>query len=270
MKAGAAARDLLPGFVNEALEALPIPKRMRWGAGEAQFVRPAHWLVMLLGRDVVPAAVLDVTAGNETRGHRFHAPKALRLASPASYERTLEQRGKVVADFALRRERIRAGVTALASEQGGTALISDALLDEVTALVEWPVPLAGRFEERFLALPRELLISVLQDHQRYFPVEDAARQAAALVHHREQCRQHRHERGARRQRARGAPASFRCGVLLGAGSQAATGCAPAAAGCRHLPEPAGFDRRQGATHCAAGARDCGAHQWRWRHRGACR
>jgi len=172
VKPGAAARDLLPAFVNEALEALPIPKRMRWGAGEAQFVRPAHWLVMLLGRDVVPAAVLDVTSGNETRGHRFHAPKALRLASPASYERTLEQRGKVVADFALRRERIRAGVTALASEQGGTALISAALLEEVTALVEWPVPLAGRFEERFLTLPRELLISVLQDHQRYFPVED--------------------------------------------------------------------------------------------------
>ena len=174
VKPGAAARDLLPGFVGEALDALPIPKRMRWGAGEAQFVRPVHWLVMLLGREVVPATLLDVAAGNQTRGHRFHAPKTLLLASPASYEKTLEQRGKVVADFAARRERIRAGVTSLAAAQGGTALISDALLDEVTALVEWPVPLAGRYEDRFLALPRELLISVLQDHQRYFPVEDSA------------------------------------------------------------------------------------------------
>ncbi len=173
VKPGAATRDLLPGFVTEALDALPIPKRMRWGAGEAQFVRPAHWLVMLLGSEVVPARVLDLAAGNETRGHRFHASKALRIASPAAYERTL-QRGFVVVDFAVRREQIRSGVAALAAKQGGSALITAALLDEVTALVEWPVPLAGHFEERFLALPRELLISVLQDHQRYFPVEDAA------------------------------------------------------------------------------------------------
>jgi glycyl-tRNA synthetase beta chain len=174
VKPGAAASEQLPGFVTEALDALPIPKRMRWGAGDAQFVRPVHWLVMLLGKDVIPASLLDVTAGNETFGHRFHAAKALRLTSPAAYERTLEQRGHVVADFATRRERIRSGVTVIAEAQGGKALITDALLDEVTSLVEWPVPLAGKFEERFLALPRELLISVLQDHQRYFPVEDAA------------------------------------------------------------------------------------------------
>jgi glycyl-tRNA synthetase beta chain len=172
VKPGAAARDLLPAFVSESLDALPIPKRMRWGAGEAQFVRPVHWLVLLLGREVIPATILDVTAGNQTRGHRFHAPKPLRLAAPAAYERTL-LRGHVVADFAARRERIRTGSMELATQHGGRALISDALLDEVTALNEWPVPLAGRFEERFLQLPRELLISVLQDHQRYFPVEGA-------------------------------------------------------------------------------------------------
>jgi glycyl-tRNA synthetase beta chain len=173
VKPGALARDLLPAFVSESLDALPIPKRMRWGAGEAQFVRPVHWLVLLLGRDVVPATILDVTAGNETRGHRFHAPRPLRVASPAGYERLLEGRGRVVADFAARRERIRAGSTQLAQQHGGRALIDADLLNEVTALNEWPVPLAGRFEERFLALPRELLTSVLQDHQRYFPVEGA-------------------------------------------------------------------------------------------------
>jgi len=173
VKPGLAADSLLPGFVAETLEQLPIPKRMRWGAGEAQFVRPVHTLVLLLGKDIVPATILDVPAGNETRGHRFHSTKPLRISTPASYERTLETRGFVMADFAARRERIRSGVVALAEQQGGRALVSDALLDEVTSLNEWPVPLAGRFEDRFLALPRELLVSVLQDHQRYFPVEGA-------------------------------------------------------------------------------------------------
>jgi glycyl-tRNA synthetase beta chain len=174
VRSGTAAVELLPVFVREALDTLPIPKRMRWGAGEAQFVRPVHWLLMLLGRKVIATTVLDVPAGAVTHGHRFHAPAALRIARPGDYAAQLESKGRVIADFAQRRERIRHGVEALALEQGGRALLSDALLDEVTALVEWPVPLAGQFEARFLELPRELLISVLQDHQRYFPVEDAA------------------------------------------------------------------------------------------------
>lgn len=173
IRAGAQTLALLPGFVSEALEALPIPKRMRWGAGEAQFVRPVHWLVLLFGSEVIPATILDVVAGRETRGHRFLSGKPLRLSSPAGYASALEKRGFVRPDFAARRARIRAGVEAMARTLEGRALIEDALLDEVTALVEWPVPLYGRFEERFLALPRELLIATLQDHQRLFPVEDA-------------------------------------------------------------------------------------------------
>jgi glycyl-tRNA synthetase beta chain len=173
-KPGVATVTLLPGIVTEALAALPIPKRMRWGASEAQFVRPVHWLVLLYGSEIVPATILDTVAGRSTRGHRFHAPRALPLRAPASYEATLEQRGKVLADFAVRRERVREQVLATAQQLGGRALIEPALLDEVTALVEWPVPVAGRFEERFLALPREVLIATLQDHQRYFALEDAA------------------------------------------------------------------------------------------------
>jgi glycyl-tRNA synthetase beta chain len=172
-KAGAAATELLPNLVQASLDGLPIPRRMRWGSSDAEFVRPVHWLVMLYGKDVVPATLLDTSSGNLTRGHRFHAPKPIRLAVPASYERVLRERGYVLADFATRRELIRERVKATATDLGGRALISDALLDEVTALVEWPVPLAGRFEERFLALPREVLISTLQEHQRYFPVEDS-------------------------------------------------------------------------------------------------
>ncbi len=173
IKQGAPAVELLPGLVQSALDALPIPRRMRWGAGEAQFVRPVHWIAMLYGKEVVPANLLDTLSGNLTRGHRFHAPKPLRLSSPSVYERALRERGYVIADFAARRAQVRERVAAVASGLGGRALASDALLDEVTALVEWPVPLAGRFEERFLALPREVLISTLEDHQRYFPVEGA-------------------------------------------------------------------------------------------------
>jgi glycyl-tRNA synthetase beta chain len=173
-KAGAETATLLAGIVQASLDRLPIAKRMRWGSGTAEFVRPVHWVVMLFGADVIPATILGVAAGNATRGHRFMAPKDLKLASPASYAKTLESRGKVVADFAARRERIREGVHALAREHGVEAIVSDALLDEVTALVEWPVPVAGRFEQRFLDLPPEVLIATLQDHQRYFPTEEPA------------------------------------------------------------------------------------------------
>jgi glycyl-tRNA synthetase beta chain len=131
-----------------------------------------HWLVMLYGKDVLPARLLETDAGNQTQGHRFHSPKPIRITSPAAYERALSERGFVLPDFAARRELIKTRVCAVAAELGGRALIGDELLDEVTALVEWPVPLAGRFEERFLELPREVLISTLQDHQRYFAVED--------------------------------------------------------------------------------------------------
>jgi glycyl-tRNA synthetase beta chain len=174
IKPGVDTVTLLPGVVQEALDALPIPKRMRWGAGSAEFVRPVHWLLMLYGREVVPATILDTRADAFTRGHRFMAPKPIRINAPAGYERALLGRGKVVARFAERRERIRAQVNAAATTLAGRALIGDALLDEVTALVEWPVAIAGRYEERFLALPREVLISTLQDHQRYFAVEDDA------------------------------------------------------------------------------------------------
>jgi glycyl-tRNA synthetase beta chain len=163
---------LLPAIVAESLEALPIPKRMRWGSGDAEFVRPVHWVVMLFGRDVVRTTILGVAAGGQTYGHRFHAPHALRVSEPARYATLLRTKGKVIADLAERRERIREGVTAAASKAGCRALLSEELLDEVAALVEWPVPIVGKFEDRFLGLPREVLIATLEEHQRCFPVED--------------------------------------------------------------------------------------------------
>jgi glycyl-tRNA synthetase beta chain len=172
-ESGARTVDLLPGIVQAALDSLPIARRMRWGAGEAQFVRPVHWVAMLFGRDVVATEIMGVPSSNLTYGHRFMAPKALRLANPMSYAKVLHAKGRVIADIHERRETIRMGVAAAAERIGGVAVIEDALLDEVTALVEWPVPLAGRFDVKFLELPPEVPIATMQDHQRYFPVRSA-------------------------------------------------------------------------------------------------
>ncbi|MEE4184941.1 MAG: glycine--tRNA ligase subunit beta [Gammaproteobacteria bacterium] len=167
---GKRAVELLPALVEQALAALPISRRMRWGSGTAEFVRPVHWLVMLLGDSVVPAEILDVAAGRSTRGHRFHHPGPIELAVPAEYVHRLENPGHVIADFATRRRLVIAGAESAAAELGGTALLEADVVDEVTALVEWPVPVTGHFSEDFLQLPAEVLISTLQDHQRYFPV----------------------------------------------------------------------------------------------------
>lgn len=173
VEAGLSAAEVLPGLVEQALAALPVPRRMRWGSSDIEFVRPVHWVVMLLDRDIVPTSLFGIEADRYTRGHRFLAPDRLAIAHAADYPQLLESKAWVVADFALRRARIEDEVGKLAQTIGGQALYDDGLLDEVTALVEWPVPLAGRFEERFLALPREVLVSTLQAHQRYFPVENA-------------------------------------------------------------------------------------------------
>jgi glycyl-tRNA synthetase beta chain len=171
-ESGSATTALLGPILTQSIAALPIAKRMRWGARSAEFVRPVHSVVLLYGENVVPLEILGLSSDRITHGHRFHSPKPISLKSAKSYESRL-RRARVVADFAKRRELIRAGVAAAAAEVGGTALIESALLDEVTALVEWPVAVAGRFEQRFLSLPREVVIATVQDHQRYFAVQGA-------------------------------------------------------------------------------------------------
>jgi len=164
--------DLLPAIIRTALTRLPIARRMRWGAGEAEFVRPVHWSMVLLGRHIVSCEILESRAGNETRGHRFHHPAPIKITSAATYAKKLREKGHVIADFSERRESILEQVLESARALGGRARVEDALLDEVRALVEWPVALAGSFDEAFLELPDEVLIATLQDHQRYFPVTD--------------------------------------------------------------------------------------------------
>ena len=170
---GAATADLIPAIVETALAGLPIPKRMRWGDRDDEFVRPVHWVVLLFGDEVIPATIMGIQTGRETRGHRFHHPSPIRLNSPADYVQQLASDGKVIAGFGERRDAIRAQAESIATELNGIAVIKPELLDEVTALVEWPVALAGNFERRFLGVPAEALISTMQDNQRYFPVVDA-------------------------------------------------------------------------------------------------
>jgi glycyl-tRNA synthetase beta chain len=169
---GKSTANLLPEVVRQALQKLPIPKRMRWGDGEAEFVRPVHWVVMLQGDELVETEILGIQSGRYTRGHRFHHPEQMLIAEPAAYAPMLETEGHVLAEFDARKAAIKGQVIETAESLGGQAVIDEDLLDEVTALVEWPVAVAGGFEERFLDVPQESLISTMQDHQKYFPVVD--------------------------------------------------------------------------------------------------
>ncbi len=169
---GSTAADLMPALIEQALSSLPIPRRMRWGAGNAEFVRPVHWIVMLHGKDVIEAPVMEIASGNVSQGHRFHSPGPIVIAAPNAYLDTLEKEGHVIADFERRRQMIQDGVNATAADAGGQVVDGESLYDEVTALVEWPVPILGRFDKKYLALPREVVISTLTSHQRYFPVAD--------------------------------------------------------------------------------------------------
>ncbi len=169
---GKPAAELLPGIAETALNRLPIPKRMRWGSSEAQFVRPVHWLLFRHGDEIVPCTLLDARAGSVSYGHRFHHPEAIDIQTPSEYAEKLESQGKVIAHFATRRENIKAQVEKVAETLGGRADMDDALLDEVTALNEWPVAITGSFEERFLEVPPEALILTMKKNQKYFPLFD--------------------------------------------------------------------------------------------------
>jgi glycyl-tRNA synthetase beta chain len=172
---GQTAQALIPGLVTEALVALPIPKRMRWGTGEAEFVRPIQWVVLLFGSELIEAEILGVRSDRRTYGHRFHHPAPLPLVDPArSYVPLLEGQGFVLPEFERRRALIREQVEQAAKEIDGIAVIEPDLLDEVTALVEWPAIISGTFDSRFLTMPPEVLIATMRDQQRYFHLLDEA------------------------------------------------------------------------------------------------
>src|SRR6185503_12339853 len=171
---GASLDAALAEVVERAVKKLPIAKVMRWGSGEAQFVRPVHGLVMLHGSRVVPGRVLDVASGNRTRGHRFMSSGEITLKSAAEYERALRDEGKVIADFAARRAEIEKQLQAEAARLGAKLGAYEDLLDEVTALVEHPSVYVGSFEASFLEVPHECLTLTMRQNQKYFPLFDAS------------------------------------------------------------------------------------------------
>ena len=171
---GRPATELMPEVIERVLASLPIPRRMRWGAGDAEFVRPVHWVVLLHGKDVVDATIMGIRTGRESRGHRYHSSGPIEIDKPGKYLEALEKQGYVIADFERRRDLVRDGATEAAERVGGNIVDGESLYDEVAALVEWPVPIVGAFDDEYLDLPREVVVSTLTGHQRYFPVADDA------------------------------------------------------------------------------------------------
>lgn len=167
-KHGVETIKLIPDITRHALKTLPIPRLMRWGEGSEEFVRPVHWVVMLYGNKIIKTTVLGIKTDQETRGHRFHYPHKISITKPKEYSAILEKKGFVIADFEKRKNIIRKQIKKISAD----AIIDEELLDEVTGLVEWPVALLGSFKKHFLQLPKEVLISTMQKHQKYFHLQD--------------------------------------------------------------------------------------------------
>lgn len=171
-ESGRPVQDLLPRLVRDALEQLPVPKRMRWGNSREEFVRPVHWVVMMYGNKTIPALLLGVEANHFSYGHRFNFNKKILIKNAKDYEALLEEKGGVIPDFNKRKGLIRELVENEGAKAGAVAVIDEALLDEVTSLVEYPVALTGKFEEEFLDLPPEALILTMKSHQKCFYLVD--------------------------------------------------------------------------------------------------
>lgn len=172
--AGAHLNNVLSGIVTDALKKLPIPKMMRWGDSDVQFVRPVHGLIQLHGDQLVPGEVLGLQSRQQTLGHRFLSKGLITIPEATAYAETLRAEGKVMADYAERRGTIGGALAAKAEALGAQINQADGLLDEVTALVEWPVVYVGEFEQEFLEVPQECLILTMQQNQKYFPLLDTS------------------------------------------------------------------------------------------------
>ena len=173
LQQGKTVAELIPAMVSQALAKLPIPKPMRWGSERIQFIRPVHTLTMMFGSEVIAGETLGVSSNNLLQGHRFHHHGLVKLAHANDYEKTLKD-AFVIADYEERQAIISQQIADTEKALSAEALIDKELLDEVTALVEWPVTLVGTFDEDFLKVPAEPLIYSMKDHQKYFPVKDKA------------------------------------------------------------------------------------------------
>lgn len=169
---GQAVVDLLCDMVKAALSKLPIPKPMRWAARQVEFIRPSHTVTMLYGDELVPGTILDIQSDRIIRGHRFMGEQEFTIDHADQYPDILEQRGKVIADYDKRKSIIKQQAQEAAAKLNGKVDLTESLLEEVSSLVEWPVVLTAKFEERFLDVPAESLVYTMKGDQKYFPVYD--------------------------------------------------------------------------------------------------
>lgn len=172
-QAGKTSMELLPEIINNALNNLPINKKMRWNAHDFEFVRPVHWLLAIYGSEIVPLTAFGKTASNISYGHRFLAPNAIKIKAPEKYADQLQKTGKVLVDFKTRRETIKHQIFNLSESLNATPLLDEKLLDEVTNLVEWPTALLANFDKTFLTIPQAVLTASMQQHQKCFALHDA-------------------------------------------------------------------------------------------------
>ncbi|WP_299573455.1 glycine--tRNA ligase subunit beta [uncultured Shewanella sp.] len=173
---GVETKSLIAAMAQKSLDKLPIPKPMRWGSNTTQFIRPVHTVTMLLGDELVAGELLGIESARTIRGHRFMGVDTFELDHADNYLTELETQGKVLADYQRRKDIIKENAEIAAKEIGGVAELEDDLLEEVTALVEWPVVLTASFEEKFLDVPAEALVYTMKGDQKYFPVFDKAGQ----------------------------------------------------------------------------------------------
>ncbi|MDF7666399.1 glycine--tRNA ligase subunit beta [Orbaceae bacterium ESL0727] len=171
-QAGQKVVNLLCDMVKAALSKLPIPKPMRWAAKQVEFIRPSHTVTMLYGNELVPGTILDIDSDRVIRGHRFMGEQVLTIDNADQYPAILEERGKVIADYEKRKAIIKTQAELAAQKLNGKADLTESLLEEVCSLVEWPVVLTAKFEEKFLQVPAEALVYTMKGDQKYFPVYD--------------------------------------------------------------------------------------------------
>lgn len=169
--AGSKTIEILPNLVSQAVASLPIPKPMRWGAGDDEFARPVHWAVMMYGDEIIKQSILGITTNRFSHGHRFHHPQQIAIESAEQYEAQLHE-AFVIADFTRRKELIKKQIEQLALPLQATVIMPDELLHEVTSIVEWPQALIASFNNEFLEVPAEALIASMQSHQKCFALKD--------------------------------------------------------------------------------------------------
>ena len=177
---GQTTASLLPAVIAEVLQALPVAKPMRWGAGDVAFLRPVHWLIALFGTDVIACDAFGVAADRMSYGHRFHAPAAISMANAGEYAAKLRE-AYVEPDASVRRAQILQQSTQLATQRGGVLRVPAALLDEVANLTEWPVPILCELPAEFMDLPPATIVTTIETHQRYFPIYASNEAQAALL-----------------------------------------------------------------------------------------